>query len=138
MKTYGSPTLFALILLVSFVGIAFWWHQAEAQQPVIPAGTPPVTTIQLPGAAVVPPRMLVDFMTVDDPRTGLKSRRVTVVDPESRRICVYAVAIGGPNDGKVELLSVRHIHADLQIEVFNGVDPMPNQLEEMMKRSPAR
>ncbi|MDR3110888.1 MAG: hypothetical protein LBU65_14565 [Planctomycetaceae bacterium] len=129
-----------LLLLVLVVAVVFCWQIATAQpvvnSPVLPV--PTTTTIQLPNAAVVPPRMLVDFVTINDARTGLPTRRVTVVDPETKRICVYSIALGGQNDGKIELLSVRHINTDLQVEVFNGMDPTPGQIQESLRNSSSR
>lgn len=73
----------------------------------------------------------VDFTTIHDPRTNQSHRRITVVDLVKCHICVYAV----DGEGKIKLQSSRNIEADLQFDFYNGVDPSPQQIENVLKRN---
>ncbi|HEX3998978.1 MAG TPA: hypothetical protein VHX65_10540 [Pirellulales bacterium] len=57
-------------------------------------------------------------------------QQVTVIDPRSRRMAVYHVDSA---TGIVSLKSVRNIQFDLMISEFNGVSPLPREIQSMLQ-----
>ena len=58
--------------------------------------------------------------------TGDKTQVLTVIDPRQQSMGVYRLDLA---DGKITLLSVRNIHWDLQMTHFNGVNPLPREIQ---------
>jgi len=70
---------------------------------------------------------LIAFTTAaDDSRVLL-----TVIDPRQRVVSVYHVH---RESGKISLLSVRNIHWDLQIQDFNGANPLPEEIRKQLQQ----
>ncbi len=88
------------------------------------------TNIHIPNIPLVPPRWLGDFATVTD-RHGNSYRKVTIVDPETRHICVYSIDI----EGKIRLQSSRDVGPDMQLDFYNNDGPTPKEIREMIQRS---
>ena len=56
-------------------------------------------------------------------------QQLTVVDAETKRLAVYHI----DSTGAIELRSVRNISGDLQIDVFNGVEPYPKDIRSLLR-----
>jgi hypothetical protein len=57
-------------------------------------------------------------------------QQVTVIDPIKRVICVYHI---DTPTGAITLKSVRNISGDLQIDDFNGVNPLPRDVRAQLE-----
>ena len=55
---------------------------------------------------------------------------VTVIDPQSRRMAIYHI---DSTTGVVSLKSVRNIQFDLMMSEFNGVSPLPREIQSMLR-----
>lgn len=99
------------------------YDNAYGQQTAAYEGSP--MTVSL---SQQPPRWLV----VSAESANKESQFVTVLVPELQKICVYEVNL---KDGALTLRSVRPVHFDLQIDVFNGKGPLPQEIEQMLKQS---
>ena len=55
---------------------------------------------------------------------------LVLVDPSRGVMGVYYIDQG---TGEVHLKSVRNVHWDLQMDVFNGTSPSPREIREMLK-----
>ena len=62
---------------------------------------------------------------------GEHHQQVTVIDPEARVLSVYHIDLG---TGEIVLKSVRNIHWDLQLGVFNGTRPLPLEVQSMLEQ----
>lgn len=58
-------------------------------------------------------------------------QQMTVVDSRTNRLAVYHVSQA---TGEIQLKSVRDISADLQLDHFNGSDPLPSAIRSMLNR----
>ena len=58
-------------------------------------------------------------------------QQVTVIDPQTRAMAVYHVE---RTTGRVTLKSVRQLHWDLQLEEFNGISPLPREIQSILGR----
>jgi len=57
-------------------------------------------------------------------------QQLTVIDPHLRVMCIYHV---DPATGVVSLKSVRNIQWDLMMQEFNGVSPLPREIQAMLQ-----
>jgi len=57
-------------------------------------------------------------------------QQLTVIDPRSRRMAIYHVDSA---NGVVSLKSVRNIQFDLMMSEFNGVSPLPHEIQSMLQ-----
>ena len=55
-------------------------------------------------------------------------QQIVVLDANQKSLSVYHVS---PQDGKVQLRSVRNIAWDLSMEEFNGTAPLPSELRQI-------
>ena len=62
---------------------------------------------------------------VDERRTQL-----AIIDPQSRAMVVYHV---DKASGEVTLRSVRNFHWDLQMDEFNGKNPLPREIRSLLQ-----
>lgn len=60
---------------------------------------------------------------------GDATDQVTILDPDTRTLCVYHVET---TTGKITLRSVRKLHWDLQMNAFNTSDPQPLDIRAML------
>ena len=56
-------------------------------------------------------------------------QQLTVIDATKRAMAVYHV---DKATGRVTLKSVRQVHWDLQLEEFNGVSPLPREIQSLL------
>lgn len=56
-------------------------------------------------------------------------QQVTVLDPAQRAMAVYHIRL---DSGQIELKSVRNIQWDLQLVEFNGVRPLPQEIQSVL------
>jgi hypothetical protein len=56
-------------------------------------------------------------------------QQVVVIDPLQRCMAVYHVRL---DSGQIELKSVRNIQWDLQLLEFNGVRPLPQEIQSVV------
>jgi hypothetical protein len=61
---------------------------------------------------------------------GENRQQLLVIDPELHVMSVYHVDSGG----EVTLKSVRNFHWDLQMEQFNGTNPLPREIRSLMQQ----
>ncbi len=61
---------------------------------------------------------------------GDNRQQLLVIDPELHVMGVYHVDA----NGEVTLKSVRNFHWDLQMEQFNGTNPLPREIRSMMQQ----
>ena len=61
---------------------------------------------------------------------GDNRQQLLVIDPEMHVMSVYHL---DPN-GEVTLKSVRNFHWDLQMEQFNGTNPLPREIRSLMQQ----
>jgi hypothetical protein len=59
-----------------------------------------------------------------------KVQQLTVIDPRLRVMSVYHVELA---TGAITLRSVRNITWDLQLRVFNGVAPLPQEISALLE-----
>ena len=62
---------------------------------------------------------------VDERRTQL-----TIIDPQTRGLVVYHI---DKASGEVSLRSVRNFHWDLQMDEFNGKNPLPREIRSLLQ-----
>jgi hypothetical protein len=62
---------------------------------------------------------------VNDGRTQL-----TLIDPETRALVVYHI---DKTSGEVSLRSVRNFHWDMQMDEFNGKNPLPREIRSLLQ-----
>lgn len=62
---------------------------------------------------------------------GESHNQVTVIDTKTQVMSVYHVE---RLTGKISLRSVRNIQWDLKMEEFNGDDPLPQEIRELLGR----
>jgi hypothetical protein len=60
---------------------------------------------------------------------GENRQQLLVIDPELHVMGVYHV----DSNGEVTLKSVRNFHWDLQMEQFNGTNPLPREIRSLMQ-----
>jgi hypothetical protein len=60
---------------------------------------------------------------------GENRQQLLVVDPELHVMSVYHVDA----NGEITLKSVRNFHWDLQMEQFNGTNPLPREIRSLMQ-----
>ena len=58
-------------------------------------------------------------------------QQLTVIDPKRQVMGVYHIEIG---TGKIELLSVRNFHWDLEMTHLNGVSPLPQEIQSLLEQ----
>jgi hypothetical protein len=56
-------------------------------------------------------------------------QQIAVIDPIKRAMCVYHIDLP---TGAITLKSVRNISGDLQIDDFNGVNPLPRDVRAQL------
>jgi len=56
---------------------------------------------------------------------------ITIIDPKTRVLAVYVVDAA---TGNVALKSVRNFHWDLQLVEFNGVNPLPREIQSLIEQ----
>lgn len=56
---------------------------------------------------------------------------VTIIEPKTRVLAVYMV---DGASGNVALKSVRNFHWDLQLVEFNGVNPLPREIQSLIEQ----
>ncbi len=61
---------------------------------------------------------------------GENRQQLLVIDPEMHVMSVYHVDA----NGEVTLKSVRNFHWDLQMEQFNGTNPLPREIRSLMQQ----
>lgn len=81
------------------------------------------------GAAAVNAAAGTELISLATP-VGENIQQLTVIDPRSRVISVYHVALA---TGEISLKSVRNIHWDLQMSEFNGVNPLPREIRSQLE-----
>src|SRR5882757_6245922 len=64
--------------------------------------------------------------TVDSGR-----QQITIIDPTRRVLSVYHIELAS---GVITLKSVRNINGDLQIDEFNGKDPLPRDIRQQLQQ----
>ena len=62
---------------------------------------------------------------------GDKHQQITVIDPELRSMSVYHIELA---TGEITLKCVRKIHWDLQIDDFNGTNPLPQEIRSLVQQ----
>ena len=99
-------------------GAAIGWlctSNADAQRPM-----------REPMARQVVDQQVIALSTeVDERRTQL-----TIIDPQTRAMVVYHV---DKPSGEVSLRSVRNFHWDLQMDEFNGKNPLPREIRSLLQ-----
>ena len=130
MKRFGESIFLALVIVTIGFVVSAVRDQVYAQNPLHGIVQPPVAvTVKQPLEAG---RWIVDFVPLVDPTNPARRlQAITVVDPESKRICVYHADLV---EGTVKLCSVRNIRGDLQIDQFNPEGLTPVQVGEELKR----
>lgn len=127
------PCLNSIVLGAILLGLACLLSsvrdQVYGQNPMGGQPIPPQVVVKAPPE---PPGMICDFVTIDDPTNQAKKIRViTVVDPVSKRLCVYHEDM---TLGTAKLCSVRNIQPDLMLEQFNPEKPTPQEVQESIRR----
>ncbi len=61
---------------------------------------------------------------------GENRQQLLVIDPELHVMSVYHLDA----NGEVTLKSVRNFHWDLQMEQFNGTNPLPREIRSLMQQ----
>ena len=130
MKRFGESIFLAVVIIAIGFVVSAVRDQVYAQNPMSGiVGAPATVNVK---QAQESGRWIADFTPLADPTNPARRlQAVTVVDPESKRICVYHVDL---MEGTVKLCSVRNIRGDLQFEQFNPVTPTPREIEEAQKR----
>jgi hypothetical protein len=118
--------VFGLSMLTVFV-LAWWATSADfpawGQSPKQPSAQPAL-------AARVPLAAAGDLMAFSS-ETGSGPAQVTVIDVKSRVMAVYHVDRA---TGQIELKSVRNIQADLLMDEFNAMRPLPREIRALLEQ----
>ncbi len=61
---------------------------------------------------------------------GDKFQQLTIIDPKRRVMSVYHIDFA---TGKIALRSVRMFEFDLQMKQFNGKEPLPEEIESLLR-----
>jgi len=130
MKRFGESIFLAIVIIALSCVVSAVRDQVYAQHPVNGVmQAPAMVNVRLPQESS---RWIVDFTPIPDPTNpAQRLQAITVVDPESKRICIYHADLA---TGTVKLCSVRRIHGDLQFTEFNPTTPTPREIEEEIKR----
>jgi hypothetical protein len=89
------------------------------------AGLTSATVAVTPGDSRVFDERFVAFSTTVEN----KYEQLTVIDPARRVILVYHVQLAS---GEVELRCVRNIESDLQLDYYNGKQPLPPEIRSQL------
>ena len=87
---------------------------------------------ELPGQRFVPPEVAASAgeLITHSATVGNEHMVLTVIDPKLRAMSVYRVELAS---GDVQLLCVRNIRCDLQLEWFNGKGLTPPEVRSMLE-----
>lgn len=72
-----------------------------------------------------------DDLITSTAMTSDNRQLVTIIDPKTRVLAVYVV---DGASGNVALKSVRNFHWDLQLVEFNGVNPLPREIQSLIEQ----
>ena len=131
MKRFGESIFLALVIISLGFAVSAVWDQVYAQGPTSGiVHAPAMVNVKLPQESS---RWIVDFAPIVDPTNPARRlQAITVVDPESKRICVYHADL---LEGTVKLCSVRNIQGDLQFHEFNPTRPTPQEIQRFKKQN---
>lgn len=105
----------AVALLVGLVAGWTTTSSADAQRPLRDGGA----------RALEDPQLVALSTEVDERRT-----QMILIDPQSRTMAVYHV---DKSNGEISLRSVRNIHWDMQMDEFNGKNPLPREIRSLLQ-----
>lgn len=125
MRNKSFWTLVLLSTLVVFTIVVSGWVRSPLYAQPGRTGNPG-TQLEIPMLGP-PPKWLVNFSTRED----LGVQTITIVDPESKTVGVYRVRL---DNCEIQMKSIRNISADLKLNVYNGVDPLPQHIEQDIRR----
>ncbi len=118
LKQLGAVALMS-VLIVSISALLTFVRDQVFAQGYAGAGSSVLTVpVEAP-----PPGWLGSFTVLE--QKGVK--QVVLVDPVSKRIGVYEVSLA---DNGIRFCSMRELNADFQLRVYNGVEPLPQQIEQ--------
>jgi hypothetical protein len=101
-----------------------WYEEGNAPAPPSPSSGWPVPK----GTGVAAnPQFLISSHT-----TGAGHQQLIVLESATKSLAVYHVH---PQSGAVNLVSVRRLDADLAMDEFNGMDPTPSRIRQMLGTS---
>ena len=122
LKQFWSVLLMSVLIIAVSAMLTYLRDEVFAQAQLGPDGLP---VINVPVQAQ-PPKWLGSFERLEQQNL----QQVIIVDPESQRIGVYHVDPAG----QIHFVNIRHINADFQLRVFNGVEPLPQYIEQHFLR----
>lgn len=111
-------TVLGILIVAGLVAVAMG---AIPGRPEVYAGR--VDAQQL---AATDSRMIVESTVVEG-----RYQQVLVVDPRRSTMAVYHVEL---TSGNVELCCVRNISWDLQMQYFNGKNPLPPEIQTLLEQ----
>lgn len=109
MRTWILPTLLAVAVVSQFWSLLF--SQTATFSPAPPIRGGDGLALQVVSSIL--------------PNGG---QQIVVLDTVQKSMSVYYIS---PQDGKVQLRSVRNIAWDLSMEEFNGTAPLPSELKQI-------
>ncbi|MCL2304397.1 MAG: hypothetical protein FWC43_03545 [Planctomycetaceae bacterium] len=115
LKQFWSVLLMSVLILAVSAMLTYVRDEVFAQQGGLPVLSVPVQS--------QPPKWLVSFERLENQNV----QQVIIVDPETQRIGVYHV---GLESGRIQLVNIRHINADLQMRIFDAAEPLPQDIEQ--------
>ena len=115
--------------LCVFVTVAAMVATGSSHDPSAMAQTPESQTARPVLPARLPVAAAGNLMAFSSEVTEGPSQ-ITLIDAESHSMCVYHIDRA---TGEIELKSVRNFRWDLLVEEFNGVEPLPRQLRELLQ-----
>jgi hypothetical protein len=111
--------------LMAFLGFAValaWTAWASAGPPELAPGPSTVRPVQRDAAA----GMLAFSTTLAEDR-----QQITVIDPATRVMSVYHIE---PKSGEIVLKAVRNVTWDMEMTVFNGTSPLPQEIRSQLQQ----
>ncbi len=107
------------VAIVAAIIVCQWWSNLFSQTGYVanPISSLPAT------AATTPPSIQVVSTTLPN---GLQ--QIVLVETNSRVMSVYQIP---PQDGKIQLKSVRNLSSDFALEEFNAMTPLPSELRQI-------
>lgn len=116
------------LAMTLLVGLVIGWmttSNADAQRPTRNTTATPPLKGGWSQRGWEDPSLVAMSTEVDDRRTQL-----TLIDPNTRALVVYHI---DKTSGEVSLRSVRNFHWDLQMDEFNGKNPLPREIRSLLE-----
>ncbi len=109
------------LVVLAVVALLVGWSSPPREQAFGQGAPPPQMTSASDGSLIA-----LSFAASD------KVQQIAVIDPRKRVMSIYRV---DATSGAIQLMSVRKIEWDLEMIQFNGVDPLPQNIQSFIEQN---